>query len=841
MYNDMILKSIEKLNIYYEGKEISLHDLEKRFIDTFLNEKENSNIYIIPKDSTYFIALFIIYSGLFQYLDNIYSDGNNLIDEIEPGDILEYSKARCEFIGSEDEKLKLKFSDLLYRLPIEQSYKISFYKGSATTLNKYPKDNNRGAKKTRNIISQILNIDNDVFSKVISKSTLIVAHKDSVFSIIEKLKIKFCGELLNIGEVFPIAYCLSEDNYYYFKGNSSKQEPIIKFTSKVYNAKDIIKKNKKINSVVILQDKINKDDLEDVIYISKKNNIDKIRLFFQPLQIEQYIGEERILENFKIVNINDKFFEDINVHDINMLNKKQYRLVKNYINVKEKYVTIKDSSQDRYRKNILRKCRNLINTFEDNNKIIKFIIDARTLAKRISSMIMPLPEYESFFENKNLKRYTIKSVLKELQSFSKSEFVDSLSNESKELISEIYNECLNLYYRELKINNKWTELETIIRLTKNERTGIIVENKYIRKAFRKYLKTRYSLKDNISVESMNTIKESVFEKVIYTSKLDNNYYWNYRALNSGNNIYILSKSEKNNIKYLKRKYLKFINQTDNLLTIDDEKIAVEELEVSQENNLNNELERFIATSYIPMHLNLGNNQTPTMCELVLTFQTGERAFITSQYEAYVLKEGREEIINKKAKNIEKGDVLLFVEEIEKDLIDQIMADLMNIEEIKAKYSEDYSLVKQWKLDLNRYMAMNNITYNELERKLKDKGVSRCGATIRSWLVNSVVGPQDQEVLKVLGEITSLEILSNKYTQCYEACSNIRKFQILIRKVIARHLLKSSINEEGNELDSLISNRIEEAVKYIKRVEVQNIYQVKKEIPMYLANKVIEEE
>lgn len=841
MYNDMILKSIEKLNIYYEGKEISLHDFEKRFIDTFLNEKENSNIYIIPKDSTYFIALFIIYSGLFQYLDNIYSDGNNLIDEIEPGDILEYSKARCEFIGSEDEKLKLKFSDLLYRLPIEQSYKISFYKGSATTLNKYPKDNNRGAKKTRNIISQILNIDNDVFSKVISKSTLIVAHKDSVFSIIEKLKIKFCGELLNIGEVFPIAYCLSEDNYYYFKGNSSKQEPIIKFTSKVYNAKDIIKKNKKINSVVILQDKINKDDLEDVIYISKKNNIDKIRLFFQPLQIEQYIGEERILENFKIVNINDKFFEDINVHDINMLNKKQYRLVKNYINVKEKYVTIKDSSQDRYRKNILRKCRNLINTFEDNNKIIKFIIDARTLAKRISSMIMPLPEYESFFENKNLKRYTIKSVLKELQSFSKSEFVDSLSNESKELISEIYNECLNLYYRELKINNKWTELETIIRLTKNERTGIIVENKYIRKAFRKYLKTRYSLKDNISVESMNTIKESVFEKVIYTSKLDNNYYWNYRALNSGNNIYILSKSEKNNIKYLKRKYLKFINQTDNLLTIDDEKIAVEELEVSQENNLNNELERFIATSYIPMHLNLGNNQTPTMCELVLTFQTGERAFITSQYEAYVLKEGREEIINKKAKNIEKGDVLLFVEEIEKDLIDQIMADLMNIEEIKAKYSEDYSLVKQWKLDLNRYMAMNNITYNELERKLKDKGVSRCGATIRSWLVNSVVGPQDQEVLKVLGEITSLEILSNKYTQCYEACSNIRKFQILIRKVIARHLLKSSINEEGNELDSLISNRIEEAVKYIKRVEVQNIYQVKKEIPMYLANKVIEEE
>lgn len=851
MYKDVILNSIEKLNVFYGEKKIDLHDFEKKLISLFLNKKENANIYIIPKENIYFISLFIIYSGLVQYLDNIYSEGNNLVDEIKQGDILEYSKARCEFIGIENKKMKLKFADLLYHLPIEQVYKISFYRGNANTLNKYPKDNNRGTKKTRNIISRVLEIDNDAFSKVISKSTLIVAQKDIIFSIMENLKIKFDGELLSIGEVFPIAYCLSEENYYHFRGNSSKQEPIIKFTSRTYSAKDIIKKNKKISSVVVLQNKIRREDLEDIIYISKRNNIEKTRLFLQPLEMEHYIDEQHILENFKIININQEFFGDIYVQDINILNKQQYRLIKNYVNSTEKYITIKDSSQDSYRKNILKKCRSLINIFEDNNKIIKFVIDARTLAKRISSMIMPLPEYESFFENKSLKQYTIKAVLKEIQSFSKCEFVSSLSTESKELINEIYNECLNLYYRELKINDKWKELETIIRLTKNEKTGIIIENKNIRRAFRKYLKTRYPLKNNISVESMNTVKEVAFEKIIYTSKLDDNYYWNYKILNSSNNIYILSKSEKNNIKYLKRKYLKFIKQTDSLVTIDDEiiinddnydeKIAVEELEVTEENNLNNELERLIATSYIPVHLNVGKNQTPTMCELVLTFQTGERAFITSQYEAYVLNEGREEIINKKAKNIEKGDVLLFIEEIEKDLIDKIMADLINIEEIKNKYNEDYELVKQWKIELDRYMAINKVSYNELERKLKDKGVSRCGATIRSWLVNSVVGPQDKDVLKALGEITSLGILLNNYTQCYEACSNIRKFQILIRKAIARCILKASINEDDDKLDILIRNRIEQAVNYIKQVEVQNIYRVKKEIPMYLANKVIEEE
>ncbi|NFE95834.1 UNVERIFIED_ORG: hypothetical protein B2H95_00780 [Clostridium botulinum] len=851
MYNDIIIKSIEKFKIYYKNEEIKFHDFEKKLLNLFSNEEENTNIYIIPKENIYFIALFIIYSGLAQYLDNIYSEGNNLIDEIKQGNILEYSKARCEFVGIENEKLKLKFADLLYSLPIEQAYKVSFYKGNANSLNKYPKDNNRGAKKTRNIISKILEIDNDVFSKVISSSTLIIAPKDVVFSIVESLKIKFGGEMLNISEVFPMAYCLSEDNYYHFKGNSSKQEPIIKFTSKIYNAKDITKKNKKINSVVVLQNKINREDLEDIIYISKRNNVEKTRLFFQPLEIERYIDEQYILENFKIININQEFFGSVNVRDSNILNKQQYRIIKNYVNSTEKYITIKDSSDDNYRKNILKKCKNLINIFEDNNKIIKFVIDSRTLAKRLSNMIMPLPEYESFFENRNLKQYTIKSILKEIKGFCKSEFVESLSNEANVIVNEIYKNCLNLYYKKLKINDKWKELETIIRLTKNEKTGIIIENKNIRRAFRKYLKTRYPLKNNISVESMNTVKEAVFEKIIYTSKLDDNYYWNYKVLNSSNNIYISSKSEKNNIKYLKRKYLKFIKQTGSLVTIDDdsiinddnydEKITVEEFEVTEENNLNNELERLIATSYIPVHLNVGKNQTPTMCELVLTFQTGEKAFITYQYEAYILNEGREELISKKSKNIEKGDIIIFIEEIEKDLIDRIMADLMNIKEIKNKYSEDYNLVKQWKLELNRYIAMNNITYNKLKRKLKDKGVSRCGATIRSWLVNSVVGPQDQEVLKALGEITSLGILLNNYIQCYEACSNIRKFQVLIRKAIARCLLKSSINEDGDELDLLIRNRIEEAVKYIKRVEVQNIYHVKKEIPMYLANKVIEEE
>lgn len=850
MYNDVIMKSIEKFNIYYKGEKVDYSSFEKSFINVFLNEKEKTNIYITPKDNVYFIALFIIYSGLVQYLENIYAEGNNLIDEMKQGDIIEYSKARCEFIGIEDKKIILQFADLLYRLPIEQVYKIGFYKGNANTLNKYPSNSNRGAKKTRHIISNILEIDNDAFSKIISSSTLIVAQKDMIFSIMENLKIEFAGEMLDIGEVFPVAYCLSEENFYHFRGNSSKQEPIIKFTSKVYNAKDIVKKNKKISSIVILQNKINREDIEDISYMSKRNNIFKTRLFLQPIEIEQFIDDKAVRENFNIVNINGEFFQEIIPHNINILNKRQYRLVKNYVNATEMYITIKECDQDIYKKDILKKCRDLMNIFEENNKITKFVINSRTLTKRLSCMVMPLLEYEKYFENKDLKQYTVKSVLRELKDFCDSAYFHSLSKESKNIISDIYSNCSKLYERVSKVSDKWYELEIIIRLTKNQKTAIIVENKNLRRAFKKYLKTRYPLKNNISIESMSNAKDSIFERIIYTSRLDENYYWNYKTLSSSNNIYVLSKSEKNNLKYLKRKYLRFIREIGNLEVLEDdgmlnednheEKMAIEDIETIEENNLNNELEMLIATSYIPTQQNTENNQSSVICELVLTFQSGDKAFITPQYEAYVLNESREEIINKKPKNIEKGDILLFIEEIEKDLIDNIMSDLMNVEKIRQQYKEDYNIVNVWKNELRNYLRTNKITYRELEDKLREKGISRCGVTVRSWLINAVVGPQDEEVLKALGEITATDTLLNKYNECHRACSNIRRLQILIRKSIARCILKTWINEVNSELDLIIINRIEETMNYIKKVEVQNIYSIHKEIPMYLANKIITE-
>ncbi len=50
------------------------------------------------------------------------------------------------------------------------------------------------------------------------------------------------NEKVALTEIFPMAYYSSVDNVYNFKGNSNKEEPILKFTSKIYVADELCKK-----------------------------------------------------------------------------------------------------------------------------------------------------------------------------------------------------------------------------------------------------------------------------------------------------------------------------------------------------------------------------------------------------------------------------------------------------------------------------------------------------------------------------------------------------------------------------------------------------------------------
>lgn len=841
---ESIVKAVDKLAVYYDNERIFFNDFEKKLFEVFDKENSKSSLYIFPKDNIYFLIIYIVICGLKQYVTNIYGEGNNLLDEIKEGDILEYSKAKCRFEGFDDDKLKLRFQDLIYRLPKDQIYKVTIYKGTAKRLNKYPSNSNRGIKKTRNILSSILDIETGAFTKVIKSSTLIVVNKDTIFNVADKMKILFEGELLDIGNVFHMAYCSSEDKYYFFKGNSAKQEPLIKFTSKVYAARDLVKKNKKITEVIVLQDKLNSDDISDLYYISEKKNIKELSVILDPSELEKNIDNVIMKENFNVVNVDSDFLRNFSFRNNNLSNKRQYKIIDKYTNQKEKFITINDDYADNFRKSILHLCRNVINMFPDCNEIIEFVIKARTISKTLLSMVVPLKEYEKYYLEKEGKQGTLKYKIEELKEFISSEYCTQFTDEFNTKLKFIHELCMDFYDTEYKLNKKWRELETIVRLTQSQSTAVIVENKRIRTVLKEYLKIRYSLKYNIFVKNLKQIRGKSYERVVYTSNLRDKRYWTYLNCNSKNIIFILTKFEKNYIKYLKRRYYSYLSTFNNLGDISSCSFTNTSNMFSGEDidnviNLDNELDRIITTNYTPsVIVENSNNTTLYKCEYVLKFEDNEKAFITKEYSACILDESKETVRIKKPKEIEKGDTLLFTETVEKDLIDKIMSKLMEVEEVKARYINDYKIVCKWKSQLREFMEKNEYTYGDVEKLLIKNGISRSGASIRSWLINAIIGPSDIEVYQALGKITGISLLNNRYNECLNACSNIRKLQIKLRKAVARYLLKSSVNESEDGLDKYIKACIEGEGKMIKKLTVENIYKINRNIPIYLTNRIL---
>ncbi|MGL5151822.1 MAG: DrmE family protein, partial [Clostridium sp.] len=203
-------------------------------------------------------------------------------------------------------------------------------------------------------------------------------------------------------------------------------------------------------------------------------------------------------------------------------------------------------------------------------------------------------------------------------------------------------------------------------------------------------------------------------------------------------------------------------------------------------------------------------------------------------------EEKEEILIKKPSELLSGQVLLFVDDIERDIVDSTIKSLLSIDRIKDVYNEAYRASKSWKVILRDYMESNNYTYNELEKKLSIHGVSRTNATIRSWVVDSIVGPQEEEVYLAIAKMTGDSYFFKNYKTIYESCNMIRSFQIKVRKAIAKSLLRVKSRDDNDEIDNIIIDNCAGLFNNVIKVEIAKVYDIDREIPSYVANTVLEE-
>lgn len=846
VFNNSIWEAFKRFKLYQNNKEIEFTVLEEQILNYISNEEEGNYIFIAPKDNDYFLLVSIIYSALKMSYYNVFQGENDILDLIKVGDMLQYNKLLCQLIDKNDKNLVLQFKDGKIILPLNLRYKLNKYNGDATVLNKMQTKPMKITKKTKNLLAEIMDINIDEMFKVSKKSLLIIDNKQRINELIKTIDIKVeDNPKVALTEVFAMAYYSSVDNVYYYKGNNNREEPIVKFTSKIYIANELCKKMKDINSILFLPKKISNEDLSDLKEIDRKKHINKVSTVISPIELERQIGNEYLHEDF---SINDLSIDINNIIEIKSFNERQLGYYKNYINKNIKINIVKYKNINKLRKYINKNCSILYKTFINDEDITKYIISARKITKRLVSVPIPLIKYDEMIELQYPSE-TIKALIIELKKNYDKLLNRSISSENKENICKIYDSVKNLYSLIIKHNPKWSELRTIIISTKSESILIVNDNKIVRVAIKVYLNKLFPWKKNIVVGNRDTKSncERYFDKMIFTGLLEDNMYNNYAKYNAKSVICIFYEFEEKIFEYLRNKYNSFIDNTkvkesignDKNINVDNE-IYIDE-DIEKELELEVELEELITIGYIPnVVVNYGGSLSTNKCCKVIKFIDGKKAFITKQFNAYELDEDREEILIRKPSELMSGQVLLFVDDIERDIVESTIKDLLSIKKIRNVYEVAYDYSKKWKNILKNYMDINNYSYNELERQLRQYGVKRTNATIRSWVADSIVGPQEKEIYEVLAQMTGDKYFLQNYSEIYKSCNMIRSFQIKVRKAIAKSLLRVKTRDDNDEIDNIIMDNCSDLFNNVIRVEVAKIHDIQKEIPCYLTNIVLEE-
>ncbi|EPB8192337.1 DrmE family protein [Clostridium perfringens] len=844
MFNNSVLEAFKRFKLYKDSNEIKFTNLEEQILRCTSHEEKGNYLFITPKDNDYFLLVSIIYNALKMSYYNIFESENDILDIIEVGDILKYNKLLCKLKDKNDKYLILEFKDGTFHLPIGFRYKLSKYNGDAKVLNKMQNKPLKTNKKTKNLLAEIMGINIDEICKVNKKSMLIIENKKRISELVNSLYIKVGNnEKVALTEIFPMAYYSSVDNVYNFKGNSNKEEPILKFTSKIYVADELCKKIRNINFILFLPKKINNDDLYDLKEVERKKNVNKVSSIISPLELERQVGNQYLHEDFIVSNI------DIDVKTIigiNSFNEKQIEYYKNYTDKNIEVNVVKGKDINKLRKEINRICSILSNSFINDDEIIKFIISTRKITKRIVSVPIPLEDFDKIIKIE-FQTETIKYLINEFEKIYSEILMRNITSENRNNIFRIYNLVKELYSKVNNENLKWNELKSIITYSNTKTVSIINDNSIVRYAIKKYIRERFTYKKNIEVSniSKNEKQKNIFDVTVFTGLLEDNMYNNYLRYNTKSVICLFYQFEKKIFEFLRKRYISFyrnITQEDKEVIqvgLNEEEIYTEE-DVYREVELDNKLEELTTISYANHIISNADLQGTNECCKVLKFTDGKKAFITKQFNAYELNEDREEILVKKPNELSVGQVLVFVNDIERDIVDSTIKDLLNIERIREVYYVSYKHSKKWKKILKNYMELNKYTYNDLKKSLNTKCIYRTTATIRSWVVDSIVGPQEKEIYHALAEITGDRYFLDNYNDIYESCNIIRSFQIKVRKAIAKSLLKIQSRDENDEIDNIIIDNCSGGFNHVIKVEIAKIYDKKIEIPCYLTNTVLEE-
>lgn len=859
MENEKIIRSIiEKCDIFYDDSLLSEESIIEKYLTFFAKQltPDNRTVNFAFHTGSLCFDVVSIVALTIGCLAYDVSSNDNILKALEIDDMVLFRGERYRWGGIQKmvwhtgelpvdymvlkQDAKGKNGASTTSIPYERNkHLVKPYFGTASATD------GRGIGKNKtnrnDFISHVLEIPENEVPTTLGVSVVVVADKNEFIEICHHLRIRYSGDkYVELADIVPVSYYTSSGNQFQIGKNASKAQAVIKVTSKMSVARDLVLKkheNKVIGLLVTNVESltINAGELKDLlrrkslkfVYVIAPFNAESCDLVMEQYETANLFACTRnLLSSSQHTLCSDnKLTRELNRQISKIIYREIYPISvkgcwdwEKYKDLKEKLYAIKHSNwSGEDRDNFILSTIALMNLFTTSFFCLKKLEDAISAGKINVAVVSP------------------ESRMSELQNIA----IRSLP--MKEKCMEIVSMLLDAYSELYETVPKERELLQFLDNHCNEKTIIVVPKAYYAELFSIYYQPLYP---NVACVTANRFDKSAeYDNVLAVGDITGKRFDSIQCYSSLNVYLLLYLYETKLFKHRSWKYAKSerkLNARIKGLKGDDYKKAIEtddKTDSIQDRTMQefSDLDEFVDSMSMFDIRRLASSGTATgsyiatsEVKFVGIFTTGEQILFSKYYAAVVFDQNEGKVVETAPEKLLPGDILVFTKRnnYTSNIVDQIFDQLVSSKKLNKDLQDAAEKAFYWKKSLRKYKENNNLSYCAVAKELKKLGSFLQEVTIRQWLMEEshIVGPRYVKTMRIIAELTKDPYILENPEAYFEACRTVRHYRREILTLIAQAINDKLSNKEpvpGSAFEVVYEN----VEKLSETLELENVFEL----------------